>query len=444
MANNITVEQVAQFVRQVVKQGMGETALATLDAQGIVAVGQEVINSQQNTEAFLNTMVQMIGMSIYSSRAYRNKYRTTVLGQFDYGAIVQKITAFMPDIIADESWALEDGTSVDDMKVYKPNVDQKFFFSRSPFAVPLTTKLDVLEEAFNSYQQMGSFIASLRQSVLNKIELAMENLGRFANANFMAEASSVPGRIINLVGDYNQIKGTALTAQTALFDADFLRYASTIIRYTSDLFTEFTYAYGDGTIPRFTPKEMQRIRLWSRFNRALESEVLYDAFHEDFLRLDNFEAVNFWQNYKSPTAISIKRASDDTLVQIDNIVGIIHDRDALGIFQQHRRVLSTPVNALGAYYNTFWHLKQLWFNDASENGVVFTLNADPSPASDFTEELKTVSAREFNQNNLNAVGGFVPNAPRAKAEPSKDLIKSDKKQPLVDGPDIATPNQNNY
>lgn len=407
----MTIQQVQQFVNMVIKQGMGEEVLQTLTGQGIVATGSKVISSQTNTEAFLNTLVQMIGMNIYSQRAYRNKFRTTVLGQFDYGAIVQKITVMMPDVIADESWALEDGVSVDQMKVYKPQVNQKFFFSRTPYAVPQTTKLDVLEEAFNSYQQMGSFISALRQAIVNKIELSLENLGRFCNANFMAEATAVPGRVINLVGDYNQLTSSTLTPETALLNADFLRYASTIIRHTSDLFTEFNYAYGDGSIPRFTPKEFQRIRLWSRFNRALESEVLYDAFHYDFVKLDNFESVNFWQNFKSPTAISIKRASDDTLVQVNNIVGIIHDVEALGIYQQHRRVLTSPVNALGEYYNTFWHLKQLWFNDVSENGVIFTLNTTPSTVSEFSEELKTVAARDFGAKNLNAVGGFVPNEP---------------------------------
>ena len=50
------------------------------------------------------------------------------------------------------------------------------------------------------------------------------------------------------------------------------------------------------------------------------------------------------------------------------------DHDAMGTFREEETVLTTPVNARAAYYNTFWHERPLWFNDMGENGIVFFLD----------------------------------------------------------------------
>lgn len=414
----MTVEQVRDFVRAVVKQSMGEEALKTLDAQGIVATGKDVISSQTNTEAYLNTLAVMIATNIYVNRVYRNKYKSLVLADSEYGGIVQKIDVLMPDIIADESWNLVDGQSVDDMKVYKPKVVQRFFFSRTPWALPLTTKIDVLEEAFTSYQKMGEFISSLRQSVLNKMELAIEGMGRVCTLNFMAEIAAQDNRVVNLVGDYNALTGKTLNATTALFDEAFLRYASTIIRYSSELFTDYTWEYGDGTVPRFTPKEDQRLFVNSRLAIGMESEVLWNAFNQDYVKLDNYEKVNYWQNVKNPTSINVLRASDGEAVTIDNIVALLSDRNGFGIYQQKKRALSTPINALGEYWNTFYHVKHLWFNDASENGLLFTFNEAQTTNRQVLEALAPVNAKAMTAETLN---NFVEGAPKRSG--NKDTAK---------------------
>ena len=101
----------------------------------------------------------------------------------------------------------------------------------------------------------------------------------------------------------------------------------------------------------------------------------YAAFNEELISVDKtFEKMAFWQSAQTPGNISIERASDGTETTINNIIGIVHDRDALGMYRRDEFVLTTPVNAAGAYYNQYWHEKQLWFNDLSENFVYFTLN----------------------------------------------------------------------
>lgn len=406
-----TPAQAKELVNKIIGQAMGKDGLDTLATQGLIATGQSVVSSTTNTEAYFNTMFQMFTKNIYVNRAYRNKFRGLVLGENEYGALVQKIDISMPDAIEDLSYSLVDGQSVDDQKVYKEKVNQRFFFARLPYALPETTPLKVLREAFNSYENMARFFSSKRQSVLNKAELSLENLARLCAVNFIAECAAREGRVINLVGDYNQVKGTNLTAQTCLFDSGFLRYMSTIIRYVSEQMTDYTYKFGDGTIPRFTPKNKQRLYLWSRAEMAMESEVYWNAFHDDYVKIADFESVNFWQAETSPTAVSVQRASDNVLTQINNVVGVMSDREAFGIYQQIMYSLTSHVNALGSYYNTFMHHNKLWFNDVTENGVIFTLNETPTTNSAMLEAIEPIVMREVGVEHLNFIGGR-PNVSR--------------------------------
>lgn len=400
-----TPAQAKELVNKIIAEAMGKQGLETLQTQGLIATGQSVVSSTANTEAYFNTMFQMFTKNIYVNRAYRNKFKGLVLGENDYGALVQKIDISMPDAIEDVSYALVDGQSVDDQKVYKEKVNQRFFFARLPYVLPETTPLKVLKEAFTGYDKMAQFFSAKRQAVLNKSELSLENLARLCCVNFIAECAAKEGRVINLVGDYNAATGKNLTETTCQFDSGFLRYMSTIIRWVAEQFTDYTYKFGDGTIPRFTPKERQRLYLWSRIEMALESEVYWNAFHDGYVKLADFEKVNFWQSETSPTAISVKRASDDALTQINNVVGVLTDRDAFGIYQQVMYTLTSHVNGLGAYYNTFMHHNKLWFNDVTENGVVFTLNTTPTANTVLADALEPITMRAVGTDHLNFIGG---------------------------------------
>jgi hypothetical protein len=132
--------------------------------------------------------------------------------------------------------------------------------------------------------------------------------------------------------------------------------------------------FNDGSIETFTPREDQRLKVLASFERALETVVQYSAFNEEMVRLNAFSTLNFWQSAQDPSHIMVERASDGAQVIKTHIVGVLFDRDALGMYKKDEDVLTTPVNAKGMYYNTFYHQLELWFNDTSENFVYFTLN----------------------------------------------------------------------
>ena len=364
--------QIYALVNSVNEQAFGEKSLTVVDTSTLIALGDTVLSSSSNTEAFLNTLAQRIGRTIISYRAYRNKLGDMVLSDFEYGAILQKIDIEIPDAEEDDMYELEDGESLDHYKVSKPEVIQKLFVTRTPYRYKITIQRSLLKEAFLGLNQMDSFISVVFGKVRNAIEVGLENLARVTMATMIAECSS--DREITLLTDYNTEYDVSLTADEAIHTDSFLRYAIARINTVIDGIQDMCELYNDGSIKRFTPKEDIRVRILSPFKRRLETVTQYAAFHDSLVDIDHgYEVLNFWQSAESPYDVNIKRPSDKENTQVNDIVAIVYDRDMMGVYKIDEDVATTPVNAAGLYYNTFWHEKQLRFIDLSENGVIFTL-----------------------------------------------------------------------
>ena len=179
----------------------------------------------------------------------------------------------------------------------------------------------------------------------------------------------------NLVTEFNALTGGSVTAANALANKDFLNFAFRRINEHIDYFQDMSTMFNDGTATRHTPKDDIRIKLLSPFVRAAETVTQYAAFHETLVDVAGaYTPVSYWQGAKNRSQIKVQRSSDDAETTVSNIIGVMHDRDALGIYQINETVATTPINAAGLYYNQYYHEKQLWFNDLSENFIIFTLN----------------------------------------------------------------------
>lgn len=363
--------QVYSLVNEVVAQATGQTNLKAVDATTLISMGNVILSSTQNVEAFLNTLVQRIAYTVMGWRNYRNKLGDYALGDFEFGAIVQKIRVHMPTFQADESYNLEDGKSVDPWVINKPTADQKLFCIRTPYSIPITISRVLLREAFTGSEEMSRFIGYVMAQIRNAIELSMENLAHVAINNMVASTA----HNVRLVTEYNAETGKSLTAATALHDTAFMAWAIGILNQYRDYLADMSVLFNDGSIETFTPYADQRVLIHSDFQRQLETVVQYAAFHDNIVSAKGkYNIVTFWQSQQSRRAIMLEPANGGEQFSMDNLVAIIHDRDALGTYQREEDVLTTPVNARARYYNTFYHLKQLWFNDTSENFVYFTLS----------------------------------------------------------------------
>lgn len=378
----MNTNQIYSILNDVVAQGVGADAIAAVNNQNLVSLGNAVLSSTTNTEAFLNALLQRIGRTIIRYRKYENKLRGMILDDFEYGAIVQKIRIAMPDAEEDQSFGLVDGQSVDHYEVAKPDVQQKLFVSRTPYQYKVTIQRKHLKEAFLSEDAMGRFIAGIFGEVRNAIDLGLERLARNAFNNMIAEsygatAAAPKQNVVNLGTLYRSTNANApATAEGLMNDNDFLRFAVSTINTRIDMLQEMSVLNTPdaNALPTFTPKDRMHVYIMSGFKRRLETVVQYAAFNEMLVDVAGNETLTYLQSAQSPYSINVTRASDGTSIAVDNIIGLVYDRDACGAYKWDEEVQTTPINAAGLYYNTYYHLQQLWFNDLSENFVVFTLN----------------------------------------------------------------------
>lgn len=368
--------QIYALVNAVNQEAFGAEAIAINNTSGLISLGTTVLDSSENTEAFLNTLVQRIGRTIISYRRYRSKFMDMVRDDFEWGAILQKIRVHMPAAEADESYDLVDGESVDHYKVARPEVDQKFFVTRSPYQFHVTIQKAHLREAFLSESAMGAFLGAVTGQVRNAMDVTLENLARIALANMSAFTYRTP-RHIHLLTEYTEVGESVMTPVAALRNAEFLAFAMRRINEILDAVQELGVNYNDGSIETFTSPEMVRVKIISPFVRAAETVLQYRAFNEELVSVDSaYQKIAFWQAADSPMSIKITNSnmSSPDGVTLNNLIAVIHDRDALGVYREEEEVATTPINAAGLYYNTYYHAKQLWFNDLSENFVIFTLD----------------------------------------------------------------------
>lgn len=389
----LTAKQIFGIVNEVAAQAMGSKTMAVVDNSGLVALGNTVLGSNDTKNNFINALTDRIGRTIVSFRAYHSHFPDFERDSIEWGNILQKLKIGMPNAEEDQSYNLADGTSVDMYKINKAKVNQLLFSTETPWQTHITVHLDELEKAFVDYSAMGAFISGMFGEVQNRIELAMENLSIDCVNNYMAEMikrkTQRPSRVINLVTDYNTAMGlsteTALKPQDALNTPSFLEYvvrrintiSSTMEYMTSGMFNDTAFAGGDtqnDIYSRHTPKSEQRMMLYIDLVNSLKTNVNSKAFNMKEVAIDlPFKTVPFWQSIKTPDGINVKPASGGTAIVQSSVMGILFDREAMGTFKKKYTSLTSPINAAGKYYNVFYHMIEMYYNDLTENAVVFLL-----------------------------------------------------------------------
>lgn len=381
MPNQIEVNQIYDLCNQIFQQMTGRTDIEAVDSASLVAMGNEVSNLGKN-DLWLNTLARRIGLTIDTYRVYRNRFSDLYRTQVEWGALVQKLTVEMPDAVADDMYKVGqmNGQALDHYIINNPKAKQKIFDKETPYSFFITMQEKMLTEAFLNAGAMSSFVNQVFGKVQNKIEVVLEDLARVALVNMMCNLSTK--QEIKLVTLYNSKTGSTLNPQTALFDPAFMRFAIGMMNNIASKLETMSVLFNTDGYDRFTPKSEQRFYVLADFITQLETVVQYAAFNPQCVNKSVDIAVPYWQGVKEGDDINdiavlskvIGKVDSKVDKTIENVVGVLFDREAIGTFRQEEKVLTTPVNARGAYYNTFWHEEQMWFNDMSENAVIFTLN----------------------------------------------------------------------
>lgn len=382
------VKQVYEFVNTATEEAIGTEVVLQEDLSNIVSVGEAIFNANA-LDNYVKALVNRIGKVIFVNRVYQGSAPSVMMDGWEYGSVLQKVAAGLPDAKVNESWELEDGQSYDPHVFHKPKgVVVKFYNEYVTFDVDMSFTEDQLKESFNSATELAGFVAMLYTNVDNTMTVKIDELIRRTINNLIAETifddyaganlNTKSGvKAINLLYLYNNTanKGETLTADKALTDENFIKYAAYMIKLTHDRMRTMSTLFNIGRQPRFTPSDMCHIALLSDFSSAADVYLQSDTFHNELTKLPTAETITYWQGsgtdfaFNSVSKIDVKSSQNHT-VTTTGILGVMFDRWALGVSNVSRKVTSqwTP-NA--EFFTNFYKYKAGFFNDLNENFVVF-------------------------------------------------------------------------
>ena len=407
----MNVKQIYQIINSVSKEVLGKTDIVQEDLRGIVDLGTAVFN-QNALDNYVKSLVNHIGKVIFVNRPYAGKVPSVLMDAWEFGSVLEKISADVPEAEENDTWDLKDGTEYKQDVFHKPTVTAKFFNSKVTFEVPVSITERQVKESFSNAEQLNGFIsmiyAAVEKSMTIKADaLIMRTINNMIAETVLADAkafgataagamtgadlsSASTARCVNLLKLYNDkyypaTPGTgdgaptpnpnALKADKAITDPDFIRFASYIMGTYADRLQSISTVFNVGGKERFTPKDMLHVVLLSDFAKAAQTYLYSDTFNRGDVLLPQAETVPFWQgsgkkyDFASTGHIKVKESGGKD-VEITGVLGVMFDRDALGVCNLDRRV-TTNYNAKAEFFNNYYKFDAGYFNDTNENFVVF-------------------------------------------------------------------------
>ena len=377
-------------MNSVSQEVLGKTNLVQEDLTGIVDMGTEVFN-QNAIDNYVKSLVNHIGKVVFVNRPYSGKVPSVLMDAWEFGSVMEKISADIPQAEENESWKLTDGTEYKQDIFHKPTVTAKFFNSKVTFEVPVSITERQVKESFSSAAQLNGFLSMIYNAVDKSMTIKTDALIMRTINNMIAEtlnadkkafggasvdySSASTVRCVNLLKLYNTAKNAQLTAATAILNPDFIRYAAYQMGLYADRLGSISTLFNVGGKERFTPKDALHTVLLSDFAKAAQAYLYADTYHNEQVLLPKAETVPSWQAtgkdyaFANVSKIDVKSASGAN-ISIGGVLGVMFDRDALGVTNSDKRV-TTNYNAKAEFFNNFYKFDAAYFNDTNENFVVF-------------------------------------------------------------------------
>lgn len=387
-ANDLTFEQIVTVLNSIAQQATGQAQLTATNTSDFITVAQTTLKA--GADPIMNAISQTLSKTIFSIRPYFEKFQGLRVDSIRWGNHVRKLSSVDRPFIQADKWNLTDGTTVDPFVIRQPEVLQTNFYGADTYADELTVFDDQLDNAFKGPDEFGSFISMIMGNITDKHAQAREALARACIANLIGgKVAGDSGNVIHLLTEYNTLTGLTLTAQTVYQPANFapfMQWVYSRIAEMSSKLTERTTKYHINVtgkpIARHTPMERQKVFMYAPARYQIDARVLADTYHDTFLRFAADETVNYWQAIDDPAAINVKAtymASNGTLTtptsaaKTDNIFAVLMDDEAAGYTTIHEK-MGSIYNPRGEYSNIFWSFDLRYWNDFTENAIIFLLD----------------------------------------------------------------------
>ena len=372
------VTQVKDLVNLATKEALGAEAIQTEDLTNVVDMGEAIFNANA-VDAYVRSLVNHIGKVVFVNRPYSGSAPSVLMDGWEFGSVLEKITAELPEASENETWELQDKQSYDPNIFYKPTVEAKFYNKRVTFEIDVSITERQVKQSFSSATQLNAFVSMIYNEVDKAMTIKIDSLVMKTIVNMisvtMTDANA--NRAVNLLSLYNSeiTPATPLTAAKALYNLDFIKFASYKMKLYATRLGTISRLFNIGGKARFTPRDMLHIVMLEEFKSSADVYLQSDTFHNEFVKLPEAEGVAYWQGsgtdyaFASTSKIMVKDAKGNSTTKT-GILAVMFDRDALGVCNKDKRV-TTDYNAKAEFYNNFYKFDCEYFNDTNENFVVF-------------------------------------------------------------------------
>lgn len=388
----MTVVQIKDLMNSVTTEILGKGDIVAEDLSNVVDIGKEIFDNT-DVDNYVKSLVNHIGKVIFVNRPYTGNIPSMLMDSWEFGSVLEKIQADIPDATENSTWDLQDGKSYDPNVFYKPKVSAKFFNSKVTFEVPMSFTERQVKESFSSAAQLNGFVSMIYNAVDKSMTIKIDSLVMRTMNNMIAQTlhaefptvtdgdykASTGTKAVNLLKLYNDKYTKTLTPETAITDPDFIRFASYIMGLYADRLGKLSTLFNVGKKERFTPADMLHVVMLSDFEKAASTYLYSDTWHNENVKLPAAETVPYWQgsgeDYSfaktSDIHVTVSDGSGATVeVVASGILAVMYDRDAMGVCNSDRRV-TTQYNAKAEFFNNFYKYDASYFNDLNENFVVF-------------------------------------------------------------------------
>ncbi len=389
--NELNFNQVSNLLTFIVKQATGESVVNPTNTSNFVSVATTALKN--GVDPVMSAITQMVARTVFSIRPYSEKFKGLRVSSERWGNIVRKLNIADGAYIDDTSFDLpEDGQSVDMYKLRRPNILQTNFYGANVFSIERSYFREQLECAFTSPEELSSFYSMVTGNIMDMIETAHENLKRATLSNLIGGIVAGGGdeQKVHLLTEYNAKTGGEYTAVTIMAPdvyPDFMKFVYARIATVSALLTERLQLHHINVtgkaITRHTPYENQRLYMYAPAMYESTARAIADTYHDTFLRYADHETVNFWQGVDTPDTINVTPSylkADGTItttsaaVTVPKVFALLCDEESCGMTVCNEWSATSPLNISGGYYNVAWHFTDRFWNDFTENAVVFTMD----------------------------------------------------------------------
>lgn len=385
----MNVKQIATIMNDVTGTVLGKNNIVSEDLSNIVDVGKEILDTG-SVDNYVRTLVDRIGKVVFVNKAYKGSAPSVMMDGWEYGSILEKISCELPAAEENESWNLQDGHEYKQDIFHAPKVSAKFFNKKVTFEVDMSFTEMQVKESLGSAEELNGFMSMLVNAIDKSMTIKMDSLIMRTINNMIAETvrnslvadpqngySKVTStKAVNLLKLFNDKFGQTLTAEKAITSPEFIRFASLTMSLYRDRMSKISTLFNVGKKERFTAPDALHTILLSDFESAANVYLQSGTFHNELTAMPSAETVPYWQgsgtayDFSSVSSIDVKVGEQTTAIKLSGILGVMFDRDALGVTNMSRRV-TTNYNAKAEFFNNFFKFDAGYFNDLNENFVVF-------------------------------------------------------------------------